>query len=134
MQAQQHTLAQRQELLSRPSQDDDDDDDDDDEDSGGEADQQRILTLRELSEQSRIRNDTQASLETIFAQLRAARTNQIIGNVMTDQESRALVGFPERLVGKIDQRIGDVSTNNKSSSMVGVFDRGVDMKDFFKRA
>ena len=110
------------------------DDGDDDDDSADEADQQRILAVQELNEQSRIRGETRASLQTIFAQLRACRTHQVIGDVVTDQESRALVGLSERMVGQIDQRIGDVSTRNKSSSMVGVFDQGVDIKDFFKRA
>jgi uncharacterized protein YjbJ (UPF0337 family) len=57
----------------------------------------------------------------------------VIGNVTTDHKSLALVGMPERLVGKIDQRIGNVSTTDKSSAMVGAYDETVDMRDFFKR-
>lgn len=106
--------------------------DDSDDESGDEA--QRTLAMREFQEQSRLLDETQVSLGVVFAQLRAGRTHQEIGNVVTDQESMALVGLPERLIGKMDQRIGNVSTTKKSASLVGVFDQGVDMRDFFKRA
>lgn len=104
-----------------------------DDDASDDEEVQRMLARKEAEEQVRIHDETQRSLETVVSQLRTARTRQVIGDVNTDQESRALVGLPERLVGKMDQRIGDVSTSNKSSSLVGVFDQGVDMKDFFKR-
>jgi hypothetical protein len=53
---------------------------------------------------------------------------------LTSGDSRALVGLPESVVGKINQRIGDVTTEKNSIALVGVFDRTVDMKDFFKRS
>lgn len=87
----------------------------------------------EAKKQSRLLEETQVSMAAVFVQLRATRTHQEIGNVFTDQESMALVGLPERLVGKVDQSIGDVSTTGKSASMVGVFDKTVDLKDFFRR-
>lgn len=105
-----------------------------DSDDESEDEAQRTLAMREVQEQSRLLDETQVSLAVVFAQLRAGRTHQEIGNVVTDQESMALVGLPERLVGKMDQRIGNVSTTNKSASLVGVFDQSVDMRDFFKRA
>lgn len=103
-----------------------------------DSDDQSLLPQKadndEIKEQSRLLDDNQMSLAVMFARLRATRTHQEIGNVTTDQESYALVGIPERLVGKIDQRIGNVSTTNKSYAMVGVFDKDVDMCNFFKRA
>lgn len=89
--------------------------------------------IEEVKEQSRLLGEMQESLNVVFSQLRAGRTRQEIGKVVTEQESMALVGMPERLVGKMDQKIGDVLTTGKSASMVGVFDEGVDLKDFFKR-
>lgn len=86
-----------------------------------------------MDEQFRLHDETQVSLGVIFAQLRAGRPHQEIGHVITDQESMALVGLPDWLVGKMDQRIGNVSTTNRSASLVGVFDQSVDMKDYFKR-
>lgn len=120
---QQEEASERRRLLSQQVEDDEDD----------ETEGQRALAVKELDEQFRIHDDTQVSLGVVFAQLRAGRTHQVIGNVVTDQESQALVGLPERLVGKMDQRIGNVATTNKSASLVGVFDHGVDVKDFFKR-
>lgn len=119
----------QQEQVTRRAQELSQDSDDENED-----DAQRALVAQETQEQSRILDDTQVSLGVVFAQLRAGRTHQDIGNVITDQESMALVGLPERLVGKMDQRIGNVSTTGKSGSMVGAFDQGVDLKDFFKRS
>jgi hypothetical protein len=68
----------------------------------------------------------------IFPQSRSGRTGQDIGNVVTSDDSRALAGLPEIVVGKIHQRIGNVATQRKSAAAVGVFDRNVDMRDFFK--
>jgi hypothetical protein len=124
VQQQQEEASQRRQILSQGLEDDDEDD---------ETDAQRDLAIKEVDEQTRMHDETQVSLGIVFAQLRAGRTHQEIGNVVTDQESMALVGLPERLVGKIDQRIGNVSTTNNSASLVGVFDQSVDMTNFFKR-
>ena len=120
--SQQEQTAQREQSFAHISDDE------------SEDEAQSAPAMREVQEQSRLLDETQVSLGVVFAQLRAGRTHQKIGNVVTDQESIALVGLPERLVGKMDQRIGNVSTTNKSASLVGVFDQGVDMRDFFKRA
>jgi hypothetical protein len=110
VQQQQEEASQRRQILSQGLEDDDEDD---------ETDAQRALAIEEVDEQSRMHDETQVSLGIVFAQLRAGRTHQEIGNVVTDQQSMALVGLPERLVGKMDQRIGDVSTTNNSASLVG---------------
>jgi hypothetical protein len=44
----------------------------------------------------------------------------------------ALIGMPESVVGEVNQRIKDVTTQNRSATAVGVFDKNVDMRDFFK--
>jgi hypothetical protein len=124
VQRQQEEASQRRQMLSQDLEEDDEDD---------EAAAQRALAIKEVDEQTRMHDETQVSLGIVFAQLRAGRTHQEIGNVITDQKSMALVGLPERLVGKMDQRIGNVSTTNNSASLVGVFDQGVDMTNFFKR-
>jgi hypothetical protein len=103
--------------------------DSDDEDSA-----EQNAAANEVKEQARLFEDSQVSLAVAFAQLRAARTNQGIGNVLTDKKSFALVGIPESVVGKINQRIGNVCTTDGASAAVGVFDKDVDMREFFRRA
>jgi hypothetical protein len=124
VQQQQEEASQRRQSLSQGLEYDDEDD---------ETDAQRALAIKEVDEQTRMHDETQVSLGIVFAQLHAGRTHQEIGNVVTDQESMAIVGLPERLVGKMDQRIGNVLTTNNSASLMGVFDQGVDMTNFFKR-
>jgi len=120
--SQQERLEQRQQELALDS-------DSDDEESA-----EQNAAANEVREQVRILDDSQVSLAVAFAQLKAARTNQEIGNVLTDKKSLALVGIPESVVGKINQRIGNVSTTDEASAAVGVFDKDVDMRNFFKRA
>jgi len=55
-----------------------------------------------------------------------------MSNIITSNDSKALVGMPESVVGKVNQRIKDVNTQNRSAAAVGVFDKNVDMRDFFK--
>jgi len=102
-------------------------------DSDSDEDSDAELVSAEIQKQSNILDEGQVSLGVIFAQLRAGRTHQEIGNVLTDDESRALVGMSEELVGKMDQRIGNVTTTKKSSAMVGVFRKDVNLGDFFSR-
>jgi hypothetical protein len=119
---QQEQLEQRQQELALHS-------DSDDKESA-----EQYAAANEVKEQARLLDDSQVSLAIAFAQLKAARTNQEIGNVLTDKKSFALVGIPESVVGKINQRIGNVSTTDEASAAVGVFDKDVDMRNFFKRA
>jgi uncharacterized protein YfeS len=103
-------------------------------DSDDEEGAEQNAAANEVREQARILDDSQVSLAIAFAQLKAARTNQETGNVLTDKKSFALVGIPESVVGRINQRIGNVSTTDEASAVVGVFDKDVDMRDFFNRA
>jgi uncharacterized protein YfeS len=119
---QQERLEQRQQELALNS------------DSDDEEGAEQNAAANEVREQARILDDSQVSLAIAFAQLKAARTNQEIGNVLTDKKSFALVGIPESVVGRINQRIGNVSTTDEASAVVGVFDKDVDMRDFFNRA
>jgi uncharacterized protein YfeS len=102
-------------------------------DSEDEESAEQNAAANEVKEQVRL-DESQVSLAVAFAQLKAARTNQTIGNVLTDKKSFALVGIPESVVGKINQRIGNVSTTDGASAAVGVFDKDVDMRGFFTRA
>jgi hypothetical protein len=102
-----------------------------DEEDGGA---QRTLAITEVEKQSHLLEADQASCGVVFSRLHSQRTGQEIGRILTSGDSRALVGLPERVVGKINQRIGDVTTEQNSAAVIGVFDGTVDMKDFFKRS
>ncbi|KAI5924519.1 hypothetical protein F4810DRAFT_664018 [Camillea tinctor] len=101
----------------------------DDEEDGGA---QRTLAIKEIEKRLRLLETDQVSCGVVFSQLRSKETGQEIGNVITTDDSRALVGLPESVVGKINQRIRDVTTQNKSAAVVGVFDRNVSMNGFWK--
>jgi hypothetical protein len=98
-----------------------------DEEDGGA---QRTLAIKEVDEQSRLLEANQVSCGVIFTQLRSKLTSQEIGKVITTDDSRALVGLPESVVGKINQRIGDVTTQKNSVAVVGVFNGTIDLNDF----
>ena len=93
----------------------------DEEDDGA----QRALAIKEVEEQSRLLEADQVSSGVVFSQVHSKLTSQEIGNVTTSNQSRALVGLPESVVGKINQRIGDVTTKNHSSAVVGVFNNDI---------
>ena len=101
-----------------------------DEEDGGA---QRTLAIKEVEEQSHLLEADQVSCGVVFSQVRSKRTGQDIGNIITSDDSRALVGMPESVVGKVNQRIKDVTTQRNSTVAVGVFDGSVDMRDFFKK-
>jgi hypothetical protein len=98
-----------------------------DEQDGGA---QRTLATKEVEEQLRLLAANQVSCGVVFSQVRSRRSGQEIGNVITSNDSKALVGLPESIVGKINQRIGNVTTEHRSKAVVGVFGAGVNMKDF----
>ena len=109
----------RQELQEEPE----------DEEDGGA---QRALATQEVEKQSGFLEADQVSSAVVFSQVRSKRTGQDISNIITSNDSKALVGMPESVVGKVNQRIKDVTTQNRSAAAVGVFDKNVDMRDFFK--
>ncbi|RYP12005.1 hypothetical protein DL765_007521 [Monosporascus sp. GIB2] len=119
IQQQDEARKRKQELQEEPE----------DEEDGGA---QRTLAIQEVEEQSRLLEADLVSCGVVFSQLRSERTGQEIGNVVTTDDSRALVGLPESVVGKVNQRIKDVTTQRNSAAAVGVFDRNVDMRDFFR--
>lgn len=109
----------RQELQEEPE----------DEEDGGA---QRALATQEVEKQSGFLEADQISSAVVFSQVRSKRTGQDMSNIITSNDSKALVGMPESVVGKVNQRIKDVNTQNRSAAAVGVFDKNVDMRDFFK--
>lgn len=109
----------RQELQEEPE----------DEEDGGA---QRALATQEVEKQSGFLEADQVSSAVVFSQVRSKRTGQDISNIITSNDSKVLVGMPESVVGKVNQRIKDVTTQNRSAAAVGVFDKNVDMRDFFK--
>jgi hypothetical protein len=100
----------------------------DEEDRGA----QRALAIQEVEKQKSLLEADQISSAVVFSQVRSNQTSQDIRNVITSDDSKALVGMPESVVREVNQRIGDVTTKNRSAAAVGVFDKTVDMRDFFK--
>jgi hypothetical protein len=89
-----------------------------DEDDGGA---QLMLAIKEVEEQSRLLEADQVSCRVVFLQARSRRSGQDIRNIITSDNSKALVGLPESVVGKINQRITDVRTEGGSVAVVGVY-------------
>lgn len=113
---QQHDLAQtRKQELQQELEDEDDD--------GA----QRNLAIQEVEKQYRVIEADQEACGIVFAQVWSRRSGQEIGKVLTSDNSRAFVGLPESIVGKINQRIGDVTTEKHSIAVVGVFRNDVNM-------
>lgn len=97
-----------------------------DEEDGGA---QRTLAIKEVEERAHLLEADQISCGVVFSQVRSKRTGQEIGKVITSDNSKALVGLPESVVGKINQRIREVITQKGSTAVVGVFGSNVSMKD-----
>jgi len=96
-----------------------------DEDDGGA---QRTLAIKEVEEQSRLLEANQVSCGVVFSQVRSKRSGQDISNVVTLDNSRALVGLPASVVGKINQRITGVRTEGGSVAVVGVYSENIILK------
>ena len=107
----------RQELQEEPE----------DEEDGGA---QQTLAMKEIEKQSRILEADQVSSGVVLSQARSRRSSQNIGKVVTLDNSKALVGLPESVVGKINQRIQEVRTKRGSNAVVGVFGSNFSMTDF----
>jgi hypothetical protein len=90
---------------------------------------QRKLAILEVEEQSRLLDADQVSCGVIFSQVRSKWSGQDISNVVTSGDSRALVGLPESVVGKINQRIRDVRTEGGSMAVVGVYSGNFSFRD-----
>ncbi|CAN9195583.1 unnamed protein product [Alternaria alternata] len=97
-----------------------------DEEDGGA---QRTLAMKEVEQQSRLLEADQVSCGVVFSQVRSKRSGQEISNVITANNSKALVGMPESVVGKINQRITDVRTEGGSVAVVGVYGGNIGVKD-----
>jgi hypothetical protein len=103
-----------------------------DEEEDGGAEQERTLALQELREQLSLLEEGQISCGVISLRLHSERTSQEISDVLTRDDSNALVGLPESVVGEINQRVRNITTEKHSSAMVGVFDSNVNMQSFFR--
>jgi hypothetical protein len=101
-------------------------DEPEDEEDGGA---QRTLAIKEVEEQSRLLEADQVSCGVVFSQVQSKRSGQEISNIITSNHSKALVGLPESVVGKINQRITDVRTEGGSVAVVGVYSGNIGMKD-----
>jgi hypothetical protein len=86
-----------------------------------EDDAQGILALREIDNQAQILEEATVSSAVLHTQVHAKLTNQTIGNVLTEENSSAMVGLPQSVVGKLNQRIGDVTTRVSARAAVGVY-------------
>lgn len=90
---------------------------------------QITLATKEIEKQSRLLEADQVSCGVILSQVRSGWSGQEIGKVITSNDSKAFVGMPESVVGKINQRIGEVRTERRSTAFVGVFHGNFSMKD-----
>jgi hypothetical protein len=97
----------------------------DEEDNGA----QRTLAMKEIEQQSRLLEANQVSCGVVFSQVRSKRSGQEISNIITLDNSKALVGLPESVVGKINQRIVDVRTEGGSVAVVGVYSGNINLKE-----
>ena len=94
---------------------------------GDEDEMERVAAAAKCKKQSRLLEDVQASYGVMFSQVRSARTGQTIREIVTDKNSRAFVGMPESVVGKVEQLIEGVRTTDGSVAYVGVFTDSVDL-------
>ncbi|RMD40943.1 hypothetical protein DV735_g4217, partial [Chaetothyriales sp. CBS 134920] len=85
-----------------------------------DSDRQRALSTPDAEGQTRTLESEQASSGVIFSQVRSTRPGQDISNIITSDDSTALVGLPRGDLGKINQRIKDVTTQRNSVAIVGV--------------
>lgn len=86
-----------------------------------EDDPNIALALQKIEEQLRLLEADQVSCGAVFSQVKSRRSGQDISHVITSENSKALVGLPESVVGKIDQRLRDVRTEIHSAAVVGVY-------------
>lgn len=89
-----------------------------DEEDGGA---QRTLAIKETEEQARLLEADQVSCGVVFSHVRSEWSGQEISDIITSNNSKALVGMPESVVGKINQRITGVRTEGHSKAVVGVY-------------
>ncbi|PVH98434.1 hypothetical protein DM02DRAFT_630233 [Periconia macrospinosa] len=89
-----------------------------DEEDGGA---QRTLAIKEIEEQSRLLEAAQVSCGVVFCQTRSKRSGQDISYIVTLDNSQAMVGMSESVVGRINQRISAVRTERGSQAIVGVY-------------
>jgi hypothetical protein len=106
----------KRELQEEPENDDD----------GGA---QQTLAINEVEKQSRLLEADQVSSGFVFSQARSRRSGQDISNMVTLVKSKALVGLPESVVGKINQKITGVRTEGGSTAVVGVYSGNFSFKD-----
>jgi hypothetical protein len=71
----------------------------------------------------------QVSCGLVFSQAGSRRSGQDISKVITLDDSKALMGLPESVIGKINQRIKDVRTERGSVAVMGVYSGNIGFKD-----
>jgi hypothetical protein len=80
------------------------------------------FTQSEVMRQVETYDQLLASCAIASTQIQALQANQQIGHITTDDYSKATVGMPASVVGKVRQQvIGSVSTTKHSEAKVGIF-------------
>lgn len=102
------------------------------EDESDNDELQRLQGLQEVDERGRLLEAHLVSAGVLLSQVHSGVTGQDIRDVITAEDSKAVVGMPTDVVGKINQRIQHVQTTGKSAAVVGVYGSGVNMQDMFK--
>jgi hypothetical protein len=85
--------------------------------------QERVF--EEIEKQSSLLEANQASCGVVLSQVQSRRRDQEISDIITSDDSKALIGMPESVVGKIQQRITGVRTVRGSSAIIGVYGHDV---------
>jgi hypothetical protein len=81
----------------------------------------RELAIQEVEKQSHLLKADQESCGVVLSQVWFNRSGQEITNVLTLDNSKAQVGMPESVVGRVNQRITDIRTEGGSTAYVGIF-------------
>jgi hypothetical protein len=85
------------------------------------SDETSSTSTRHDLKQEKIIGASQVSCGVVFAQAESSRSGVDIGKILTTEKSRAFVGLPPRVVGKVNLRVGEVTTQGGSTSHVGLY-------------
>jgi len=82
--------------------------------------------IAEVEKRKAVLEADQVACGVVFAQAESSRSGIDIGKVLTSDQSKAFVGLPPSVVGKVNLRVGEVTTQRGSTSFVGVFGGSID--------
>ncbi|KAI8943378.1 hypothetical protein NX059_001392 [Plenodomus lindquistii] len=114
---QQHLGASKQQLVLAQQRNSELEEEPEDEEDGGA---QRTLAVREVEDRERVLEADHVSSGVMLSQVSSTLSGLEIGDFVTPNYSKAFVGLPESVIGKINTRIGNVTTTDNSRGHVRV--------------